>query len=203
MAAESSLELQSLEEPRKRWWQKLVKVTTTVAIVVITAIASTATTVWVTQALTPSPPTKDAAVTEVLRVESLKGNETNVIGAEKDGAGISGNLLSDLPSGKQVFAAVRGKWNEQDTGSIRNGALSFAQCSIDTTVETFDCGTPWLGKRGDIQDYYVYVGIADQNAAGGIIDALEKQSQSNAAENWSHPAPAGFETLPPIVVKRQ
>lgn len=200
---ESSLELQSQEEPRERWGQKLVKVTTTVAMVVITAIASTATTVWVTQALTPPPPTKDAAVTEVLRVESLKGNETNVIAAEKVGASISGNLLSDLPSGKQVFAAVRGKWNEQDNGSIRIGTLSFTQCSIDATVETFDCGTPWLGNKGDLQDYYVYVGIADQNGAGSIIDALEKQAQSNAAENWSHPAPAGFETLPPIVVRRQ
>lgn len=206
MAVESGSELtpvQSEGEPRKPWRQKLVKGTTALGIAVITAIASSATTVGVTKLLTPSSPSKDAAVTEVLRVDSLKSNEANVIEAKEFGVGISGDLLSDLPSGKQVFAAVRGKWNEQDAGSIRNGTLSFAQCSIDPTVETFDCGTPWLGKPGDIQDYYVYVGIADQNAAGSIIDALEEQAKSNDAKNWSHSAPAGFDPLSPIVVRRQ
>lgn len=186
---------------RKRW-RKVIRTSTAIGAAVLTAIASSATTVAVTNMFAPSATLKEVPVADVLHVDSLKSNDANVIGPQAFGAPIAGHMRVDLPSGKQIFAAIRGKGDALDAGSLRSGTLSFAQCSADLAAKTFDCGLPWLGKPGDVKDYFIYVGLADQNAAGSIIDALEKQAKSNDDVNWNHPAPPGFDTLPPIVVKR-
>lgn len=207
MGVESSPELppsvEAPRKPRKPLRRRLVKSSTAVLIAVLTGVASAATTVFVTRLTAPSPPSSNLPAAQVLRVDSLKSNETNTIGPESFGAPIAGDLIVDLPSGKQIFAAVRGKWDSEDTGDLRKGALSFTQCSADFNAGTFDCGVPWLGKPGDLEDYFIYVGLADQNSAGSIIDALEEQAKSNEDANWSHQAPPGFDTLSSIVVKRQ
>lgn len=144
------------------------------------------------------------AASKALAVDSLHTNATNEIDSQAHGEYIKGHLnVQALPSGKQIFAAARRKGDDKDTGNLGTNPVSFFQCSVDVDARTFDCGQPWLGTPGIAGKYFVYVGLADQNTAGAIIDALEDQAKSSDDKNWSHVAPAGFDALPGILVARR
>lgn len=152
--------------------------------------------------------TSAAAVSEVLVVDSLDAHATNKIDSQANGDYIAGHLLTQaLPSGKQIFAAARRKGGDtdksKDKGNLGTYPVSFFQCSVDVAARTFDCGYPWLGTPGVPGEFFVYVGLADQNTAGTIIDALEDQAKSGDDKNWSHVAPSGFDALPGILVARR
>lgn len=142
-----------------------------------------------------------AAAKDVLLVTSINPTEYTM-GTDQLEVPLNGKLLKPIPSGREIWAAVRKRVAQDDTGSMQQPGLAYTPvCSVDERALTFDCGQIQLGPdTPEAGSYFVYVGLADSAAEKQLV-GIEVE-QKSPSPIWSHPAPNGLDTGTTIRVTR-
>lgn len=148
---------------------------------------------------TPVPTAVDAA--KQLHLDTLRLSGPNKI----DGTTVtvSGSLLEPIPSGATIWVASRMQVESHQDPAIRSAGVGFADgpCDVDAAAKTFNCGVVTLGTPKGKGDYYLYVMLAESNAARDFVRILGEQQ---AGGNYRHIAPpAGISVLGPVSVTRE
>lgn len=126
---------------------------------------------------------------DIIALESLP----DVIPASDAGVTVKGEVKSDLPSGKQLWAAVRQSETENDYDVGGPGFTVSNLCEVQPDRK-FDCGLVHLVGNDEPGNkrFVVFVGTADSGAAKKLFAAYVEQERDN---NYVHVAPRGFDAV--------